>query len=276
MHIHYPHVNYCTTQGRLQEGVNRMPTRFVERLEPFYLDKLGRMQQCIDRNQPFLDAISGVGLWINADLARQQYDPKQDRLGVSSMNMDKVEVVLKQFCRDWCVDGQAERDMCYKPVFDYVTQHFSSQQQHSHATRILCPGCGLARLPWEFSREGYYAEGNEYTHFMILATLYTLSYDLKKRGTTQIYPWAANSSNHLSIDSQCAPISIPDVDPSEHKVMIQAGNFNEIYRYAAKYNVCKMYLYFLLYCVLWCVFTYYTPPPPQTHTHLYLSLSTHH
>lgn len=40
--------------------------------------------------------------------------------------------------------------------------------------RVLCPGSGLGRLPFEVSRRGYACQGNEFSYFMLIGTHPTL------------------------------------------------------------------------------------------------------
>ena len=40
--------------------------------------------------------------------------------------------------------------------------HVSTQGKHGRPPAVLCPGCGLARLPFDLVRLGYAAQGNEF------------------------------------------------------------------------------------------------------------------
>lgn len=41
---------------------------------------------------------------------------------------------------------------------------------HCSHLRVLCPGSGLGRLPFEVVRRGYGCQGNEFSFFMLLGT----------------------------------------------------------------------------------------------------------
>ena len=45
----------------------------------------------------------------------------------SEFDMDKVKTTLKQFVRDWSLEGQAERDTCYKPVIEEIQARFKDE-----------------------------------------------------------------------------------------------------------------------------------------------------
>ena len=42
------------------------------------------------------------------------------------MDMDKVKTTIKQFLRDWSVDGEQERNVCYGPIIDEIKHRFPS------------------------------------------------------------------------------------------------------------------------------------------------------
>ena len=100
--------------------------------------------------------------------------------GVTSMDMDKVKTTLKQFVRDWCDDGQAEREVCYTPIIDEVKRRFPEPvTDESIPIQILVPGAGLGRLTWEFARLGYACQGNEVSLYMLIASHFVLNKSVK-------------------------------------------------------------------------------------------------
>jgi carnosine N-methyltransferase len=40
-------------------------------------------------------------------------------------DMDKLRSTLKQFVRDWSIEGAVEREACYKPMEDALLAYFS-------------------------------------------------------------------------------------------------------------------------------------------------------
>lgn len=45
-------------------------------------------------------------------------------LRVTGFDMEKVKTTLKQFVRDWSVDGKIERDACYSPIIREIEDLF--------------------------------------------------------------------------------------------------------------------------------------------------------
>lgn len=37
----------------------------------------------------------------------------------------KVEITLKLFARDWSLEGAEEREQCYSPIIDAITEAFN-------------------------------------------------------------------------------------------------------------------------------------------------------
>lgn len=79
--------------------------------------------------------------------------------------MNKVVSTLHQFVRDWSEEGRKERDEVYKPILDAVIElvpikpnnnnENNENNESSQQPRVLCPGSGLCRLPFEFAAKGY-------------------------------------------------------------------------------------------------------------------------
>jgi hypothetical protein len=74
-------------------------------------------------------------------------------------DMDKVYTTLKQFVRDWAVEGVEDREKCYQPILDEIDQRFAGRDPSTIS--IVVPGAGLGRLVWECAKRGFKAQGNE-------------------------------------------------------------------------------------------------------------------
>lgn len=74
--------------------------------------------------------------------------------------LGEVRSTLRQFVRDWAKEGQAERAASYTPLISALLKHLPLKGRQ-RAPAVLCPGCGLARLPFDLVRLGYAAQGNE-------------------------------------------------------------------------------------------------------------------
>lgn len=46
----------------------------------------------------------------------------------STFDMDKLKSTLKQFVRDWCETGKAERDACYQPIIKEILKNFPKER----------------------------------------------------------------------------------------------------------------------------------------------------
>ncbi|KAI0698982.1 N2227-domain-containing protein [Cerioporus squamosus] len=158
---------------------------------------------------------------------------KQKRYKPSEHDMDKLRSTLKQLVRDWSVEGKSERDLCYKPMKEALLQHFSDiPAEERRNFRALVPGAGLGRLAWDVANLGFACQGNEFSHYMLLASFYMLNRTEQVDQHT-IYPYVHSFSNNPNNDALLRPITIPDVLPSSlpdgSDFSLVAGDFEEIY-----------------------------------------------
>ncbi|TDL27902.1 N2227-domain-containing protein [Rickenella mellea] len=151
----------------------------------------------------------------------------------TDFDMDKLRSTLKQFVRDWSEEGKGERDSCYKPMIDALLDHFSgvSEEQRSNI-RVLVPGAGLGRLAYEIAHLGFACQGNEFSHYMLLASYFILNRTEKINEHT-IYPYVHSLSNMPDRSALLRPIMLPDALPSDlpegSDFSLVAGDFEEIY-----------------------------------------------
>merc|ERR1712151_331655 len=130
---------------------------------------------------------------------------------VSSRNSSKVRSTLRQFVRDWADEGAAERDRAYTPLIDALQRHLPPSGHKSPGSRkfrILCPGCGLGRLPFELALRGYEAQGNEFSYHMLLGS-YLIFGTSPKAYSHTIYPYILNISNRRSRDDNLQKVRVP-------------------------------------------------------------------
>ncbi|KAG8942829.1 hypothetical protein FRC03_002851 [Tulasnella sp. 419] len=163
----------------------------------------------------------------------QQKQKKRKQKAVTDFDMDKMRSTLKQFSRDWSVEGAAEREVCYKPMLDALLYHFSDVPEQDRVNiRVLVPGAGLARLAWEAAKLGFACQGNEFSHFMLLASYFVLNRTERINQHT-IYPYVHSFSNAPSTSHFLRPISFPDVLPADlpenSDFSLVAGDFVEVY-----------------------------------------------
>ncbi|KAF8819358.1 methyltransferase [Cardiosporidium cionae] len=151
---------------------------------------------------------------------------------VLERNMTKVRATLRQFVREWSEEGAKERMEAYTPLLMDLDA-FLPIKNPLEPPRVLCPGCGLGRLPFEVVRKGYGCQGNEFSYFMLLGSNLILNYAIKPKACL-IYPFCLSTSNRKQHNDNLTPILIPDVNPSDHVTAdydfsMSAGEFIEVY-----------------------------------------------
>jgi hypothetical protein len=78
-------------------------------------------------------------------------------------DLDKVRSTIKQYVRDWSLEGLSERESAYDPILEALEssfKHISSAQRNQ--LRVLVPGAGLGRLAFEIAWLGFSCQGNEF------------------------------------------------------------------------------------------------------------------
>jgi hypothetical protein len=175
---------------------------------------------------------------------------------VEGRNSSKVRTTLRQFVRDWAVEGKPERDSTYAPLIEAVQRHlplpkgggkggyggkggnggkgkggFSGKPPPK--PKVLCPGSGLGRLPFDFAWLGYAAQGNEFSYHMILGS--HLIYNRTDEPLSHlIYPFLFSTMNRTGHADNLKPIKIPDVVPclalnADSDISMAAGEFVAVY-----------------------------------------------
>ncbi len=154
-----------------------------------------------------------------------------------------MKTTLHQLVRDWSEEGQAERDACYAPLLAELGRHLPVTDATRNRQRVLVPGCGLGRLPFDLALRGYAAQGNEFAYFMLFASHFVLNCTADDGGggggphpTVVLYPWIHDPSNHLRPQDMLRAVPVPDVDPNSLLTLnpgadlsMVAGDFLEVY-----------------------------------------------
>lgn len=174
---------------------------------------------------------------------------------LSPDDIDKVRSTLKQFYRDWSVEGQVERTACYGPVMDELEARFGKLGDDKSRIKVVVPGAGLARLAFDIAVAGYTSQGNEFSYHQLMASNFILNHTTKANEFT-IHPFISTFSNHKTRDNQLRHISIPDVHPAAllsacvpsrgntpagERFSMIAGDFQTCYNSpgsAGTFNVC--------------------------------------
>eukprot|EP00922_Rhytidocystis_sp_ex-Travisia-forbesii_P052557 GHVS01077963.1.p1 GENE.GHVS01077963.1~~GHVS01077963.1.p1 ORF type:complete len:307 (+),score=40.28 GHVS01077963.1:125-922(+) len=147
-------------------------------------------------------------------------------------NLSKVRSTLRQFVRDWSEAGAAEREAAYGPLLSALERYLPVEDKLC-PPRILCPGSGLGRLPFEVVRRGYGSQGNEFSYFMLLGSNFVLNYGMTPRMFT-LQPYCLSTSNRKGCNDHLREVYIPDTRPGdwvspETDFSMCAGEFVEVY-----------------------------------------------
>ncbi|KAK2466532.1 hypothetical protein APHAL10511_001394 [Amanita phalloides] len=166
-------------------------------------------------------------------LTPSQSDGNSFRFKPSENDIDKLRSTLKQFVRDWSAEGEQEREACYKPIKDALLQYYSHVPESQRGSlRVLVPGAGLGRLAWDVAHLGFSCQGNEFSHYMLLASFFLLNRTDQIDQHT-IYPYVHTFSNVPNYEAMLRPVKIPSVLPSNlprtANFSLVAGDFEEVY-----------------------------------------------
>ncbi|CAN7983936.1 unnamed protein product [Ixodes hexagonus] len=197
-----------------------------------YRQHLDRVRMAIDHNNEILKMVIGsiAHMFENADHSDDVKPTNQ--VPATSLDMDKVQGVLKQFVREWSAEGADERRACFQPIIDAIVEHFPFEEIDPRMVKVLVPGAGLGRLAYEVARRGYCCQGNEFSLFMLFASNFILN-SCKGTNLYTVYPWVHQYYNHMTSADQVRAAHFPDANPSEvpsdAQFSMAAGNFIEVY-----------------------------------------------
>lgn len=182
------------------------------------LDKL----RLVVRKAPFCS--------VPQEIPDSEIKPTDDP-AILARNMTWVRTTLRQFVRDWSDDGALEREQTFKPLLESLKLHVPIRDSNN-PPRVLCPGCGLGRLPYEVMQLGYTSQGNEMSFFMLIGSYFATNY-FDTKDAFKIYPYCLSTSNRVKHDDQFYVCLVPDVTPLEHgkrrDFSMCTGEFTEVY-----------------------------------------------
>ena len=207
-------------------------------VDHFFSSHLDSLEEAIEDNSFILDCVADVAA---TNFGGDQVSDSAVWQGCSPMDVDKVQSTLKQMAREWSSDGQAERDQSYGRIIHELVSAFPDLVQR-HSVRVLVPGCGLGRLPFDLAAQGFDAQGNEFSFHMLFTSSFILNHT-QHRNEYRIHPYIHSFSNHRSRQNQLREVLIPDVAPpvlsqlretdptipEDGLLSMTAGSFEEIY-----------------------------------------------
>lgn len=123
--------------------------------------------------------------------------------------------------RDWSTFGAIERSQCYGPILSKLAELFPEKKKRPNV-RVLNPGCGLGRLPWEIAKMGFFSQGNEFSYFMLLGSHFVLN-QCHEAEMFVLYPfcdittnqWCFEEDAESANNGQMARVKVPDVAPHD-------------------------------------------------------------
>lgn len=220
---------------RLQEGLAVLEPFDAELWQGEPSSWLAEITRCAQVNAAFLARLPSPEV-CGADLGEQgerrvQQIPDGHR--VTSRNSSKVGSTLRQFVRDWAREGEAERRASYGPLIEALHRHLPVVKGKA-APRVLCPGCGLGRLPFDLAALGYAAQGNEFSYHMLLGSHLVLNRCVMAE-SFEIFPFVLSTTNRRGASDHLRPIRVPDVCPRtqlrhDAELSMAAGEFIEVYK----------------------------------------------
>lgn len=155
------HFNNYRSILRLPKIKRSQAKRLKEDVKEYYI-LLDQVEDRIIRNSFFLKEIVK--------------DYQGDKRECTFTELDKIRTVLKQFARDWSVQGAKEREDCYSPILNEIKHIYGHLGLESRKeVHILVPGSGLARLARDIASLGFSVQGNEFSFYMLLCSNFILN-----------------------------------------------------------------------------------------------------
>lgn len=233
---------------RKQEHLNRLSTAYADRLPSITYDKIGQLHAAALRNQHFLTEMirfQDYNFEPRADPTSLPDKYKGKKIFASQMHRNNA--VLHSLAREWSSNGQAERDSTFLPIIQEL-HRMKPLLPTQPRPKVLCPGCGVGRLPLDIAAQGYACQGNEFSVFMAIAGHFVLNGIYEKNAFT-LHPYIDRNCNQMEALDTLTPVQIPDVvaadaiegvsdkrstafpqDDAFPRFSMSAGDFTEIYR----------------------------------------------
>eukprot|EP00397_Hematodinium_sp_SG-2012_P034568 GEMP01037087.1.p1 GENE.GEMP01037087.1~~GEMP01037087.1.p1 ORF type:complete len:469 (+),score=66.31 GEMP01037087.1:111-1517(+) len=201
-----------------------------------------KMKTLIDGNQDFFDNV------VFLKECQGDLPPNFTKRGVpdwhdvEERNLLKVRCTLRQLVRDWADEGARERETNYDPLLDALERYVPITPAMREGTeappRVVCPGSGLGRLPYDAVCRGYSAFGNEFSYHMLFVSDYLLNNTLREK-QYEVYPYVMSLKNRKKATDNLRSFRIPNVNPGEYMMKrrcplsefsVVTGEFVEVFK----------------------------------------------
>ncbi|KAI4160027.1 MAG: hypothetical protein LQ342_006063 [Letrouitia transgressa] len=201
---------------RRRQNFYALPTAQWQMLaaQPFnILSNLEKVDDAIDSNADMACEILATGLASFGLSMEPQNAALNWRNAATAADVDKARTTIRQFYRDWSLEGANEREASYGPVMSDISEAYKDVDDRG-AVKILIPGAGLGRLVFELCRMGYSVEGNEISYHQLIASNWVLNHT-DRANQFQLYPFAFEFSNVISRENQLKCVGVPDIHPAK-------------------------------------------------------------
>lgn len=219
--------------ARVERDFNSIDKRFLEYLSGDYAEKIEKCKKAIDQNHKFCDLVIDQYKDMFPTKTLQTGETIYGPFWVANKDISKTRSTMRQLVRDWSAEGKAERDACYIPLINEVKRCYPNPSPEN-MVRVLCPGSGLGRLPFDLATHGYSAQGNEFSYYMLLVSNVILN-ETPHKEMYEVLPYIHNFSNNLTADQPFKKFKIPDVEPTKMipkwvEFSMAAGEFINVYK----------------------------------------------
>ncbi|KAJ5067329.1 carnosine n-methyltransferase [Anaeramoeba ignava] len=161
--------------------------------------------------------------------------------------VSRIRSIFRIIMRDWSEDGKIERDQSYSLIVQKLNEYFPDQQKRNEI-KVLVPGCGLGRLPFEIAYNGYFCEGNDFSLQLLLTSSMIINTKVEKVNQFSIFPYLHETSNTIKNEDRLKEVKFPDIDTfqiSNEKFSICGGDFIEVYRNQQNQWDCVVTCFFI-------------------------------
>ncbi|KFG57095.1 methyltransferase [Toxoplasma gondii RUB] len=246
----------ANSEGRLRKetkrdlsGCSREGTDHEVALSAHYarisalLKKLSPVRAAVAANQRFLNDLVD-SFFQTSPLRGERYTMlrQSPRLSqVPEVYVFNTESLLRQVAREWSTEGGEERRTSFDPLLDALEKFLPCKDNDSHGhtrqhrtasrPRVLVPGCGTGRLPFEIAQRGYWCEANEASYHMFVALNFFFNTCAEPHSKI-IFPYCLGASNRAHAADNVQGIAVPDIVPrlvSEGHIQLRFGDFFEVY-----------------------------------------------
>lgn len=219
----YGQLSQQTVVSPVENAINVLNSDYQQFLRVLN-DHREKLTQAVAANAAFCNSIADsipgfIGMENNQQLTVAEPTP---------LDISKVSSVLRQLAREWSMDGHIERMQSFDIIINALCRCFQPNLRRN--TRILVPGSGLGRLPFELSIAGFDVVGNECSPHMLVTS--SLVFNSPSRNQVPLFPYIHSQSHWRQRADQLRHVLVPDINLSREvqsgKMSMGMGDFYEL------------------------------------------------